>query len=114
MRRRRLLANAARVAALGTGCLLVASACADTTTSSASTGAVNALVRPDGAVYQRPVEPTAPDPLWVRIHKMTLLNKVRQLVVLSFSGPHPPTHLIDTVHPGGLIYFSGNLTSQTQ
>lgn len=59
-------------------------------------------------------DPQAPDPLWVRIHKMTLLNKVRQLVVPSFSGTRVPTGIIEGMHPGGLIYFSGNLTSQAQ
>jgi beta-N-acetylhexosaminidase len=45
---------------------------------------------------------------------MTLLDKVRQLMVLSFSGTGPPMRYIDALHPGGLIYFSNNLTSQSQ
>ncbi len=58
--------------------------------------------------------PDARDPIWVRIDKMSLTNKVRQLVVAGFSGTTVPTGLIDGLHPGGLIYFSGNMTSQAQ
>jgi len=63
---------------------------------------------------QQGVQPAASDPIWVRVNKMTLTNKVRQLMVPSFSGTQVPTGLIDGLHPGGLIYFSGNLTSQAQ
>lgn len=70
-----------------------------------------ASVRPDAG---EAAAPQTPDPLWVRIHKMSLLDKVRQLVVPSFSGTHAPVSLIQTMHPGGLIYFSENLTSQAQ
>ncbi len=73
-------------------------------------GAV-ASVRPDGG---EATAPQTPDPLWVRIHNMSLIDKVRQLVVPSFSGTQAPAKLIQTVHPGGLIYFSDNLTSQAQ
>jgi beta-N-acetylhexosaminidase len=45
---------------------------------------------------------------------MTLRNKVRQLMVLGFSGTRAPVRLIRRVHPGGLIYFSANLTSEPQ
>jgi beta-N-acetylhexosaminidase len=45
---------------------------------------------------------------------MTLLNKVRQLMVLTFGGTGVPYQRIDALHPGGLIYFSNNLTSQGQ
>ncbi len=45
---------------------------------------------------------------------MALPDKVRQLMVPSFSGTSVPTGLIDGLHPGGLIYFDDNLTSQTQ
>jgi beta-N-acetylhexosaminidase len=45
---------------------------------------------------------------------MTLLDKVRQLMVLSFSGTSLPKRTIDRLHPGGLIYFGDNLTSQAQ
>jgi beta-N-acetylhexosaminidase len=62
---------------------------------------------PDGAA-------AAPDPLWVRIHHMSLLDKVRQLIVPSFSGTRVPTSLVQRMHPGALIYFGGNLTSQAQ
>lgn len=63
---------------------------------------------------QQDPAPAATDPIWVRVHKMTLPNKVRQLMVPSFSGTQVPTGLIDGLHPGGLIYFSENLTSQAQ
>jgi beta-N-acetylhexosaminidase len=45
---------------------------------------------------------------------MTLRDKVRQLIVMAFSGTRAPVQLIRNVHPGGLIYFSGNLTSGPQ
>jgi beta-N-acetylhexosaminidase len=53
-------------------------------------------------------------PIWRRVHSMTLLNKVRQLMVLPFGGTGVPYRTIDALHPGGLIYFSNNLTSQDQ
>src|SRR5690349_6214830 len=53
-------------------------------------------------------------PIWQRVHSMTLLNKVRQLMVLPFGGTGVPYRTIDALHPGGLIYFSNNLTSQAQ
>ena len=112
----------ARVAALaGTGGLALA-ACAGTTTTvpedvpppAASAPSVGMAPGTAAAPYQAQVKPDAPDPIWVRIHKMTLINKVRQLVVPSFSGTQAPTGLVETMHPGGLIYFGGNLTSQAQ
>ena len=57
---------------------------------------------------------TAADPVWARVHAMTLADKVRQLMVPSFTGTSVPTGLIRGLHPGGLIYFSANLTSQAQ
>ncbi len=63
---------------------------------------------------QRRLSSDAPDPIWVRVHNMTLPNKVRQLMVPSFSGTQVPTGLIDGLHPGGLIYFGDNLTTQAQ
>lgn len=45
---------------------------------------------------------------------MSLRDKVRQLVVVGFSGTSAPTEVIRNLHPGGLIYFSGNLQSRGQ
>lgn len=55
-----------------------------------------------------------PDPIRRRVAAMTLRNKVRQLIVTSFGGTAAPTRLIRRVHPGGLIYFSGNLVDRDQ
>ncbi len=45
---------------------------------------------------------------------MSLRDRVRQLVVVGFGGSRAPTRMIHTLHPGGLIYFSSNLTSSKQ
>ncbi len=45
---------------------------------------------------------------------MSLRDKVRQLVVVAFSGTSAPTETIRNLHPGGLIYFSGNVQSRDQ
>jgi beta-N-acetylhexosaminidase len=95
-----------RPAALGLALLLGAGAAA---TSNLPSAAAQVHVVPDteGAALKQ-------DPLWVRIHHMSLVDKVRQLIVPSFSGTHAPTSLIQRTHPGALIYFGGNLTSQDQ
>ena len=53
-----------------------------------------------------------PDPITQRIARMSLRDKVRQLVVLGFGGRRAPVRLIRSVHPGGLIYFAPNLASK--
>jgi beta-N-acetylhexosaminidase len=100
---------AIRLAALAAASALVVATGAATTPDDQSM-AVTARVQPDATRSTS----QAPDPLWVRIHKMTLANKVRQLIVPSFGGTQAPTSLIEHLHPGGLIYFSGNLTTQAQ
>ncbi len=45
---------------------------------------------------------------------MTLREKARQLVVVGFAGTSAPTAVIRSLHPGGLIYFSANLSSRHQ
>jgi beta-N-acetylhexosaminidase len=45
---------------------------------------------------------------------MTLRDKVRQLLVLPFGGTSAPRELIRRFEPGGLIYFSDNLTGRDQ
>jgi beta-N-acetylhexosaminidase len=54
------------------------------------------------------------DPIRHRIAQMTLRDKVRQLVVMGFSGTRAPVDVIRNVQPGGLIYFSGNLSNPAQ
>lgn len=49
-----------------------------------------------------------------QVDAMTTADKVRQLMVPSFSGTQVPKGLIDGLHPGGLIYFGSNLTTQAQ
>ncbi len=104
-----------RTAALAAAAALAFTGVAGTTATTATTATARstsyeARIQPDVTGPKAP----APDPLWVRIHRMTLSNKVRQLIVPAFSGTTPPTSLIQTFHPGGLIYFGDNLTSQTQ
>jgi beta-N-acetylhexosaminidase len=106
-----------RAAALSAVLGLVVAACASTTVGGrpdavrAVSGAARVHARESSRSEPRPA---APDPIWARIHKMTLLNKVRQLIVASFSGTQAPVALIHRIHPGGLIYFGDNLTSQAQ
>ncbi len=45
---------------------------------------------------------------------MTLRDRVRQLLVVGFSGSRAPSKVISNLHPGGLIYFSGNLRNRHQ
>ncbi len=45
---------------------------------------------------------------------MSLREKAGQLLVVAFSGTEAPVQLIDALHPGGLIYFSDNLASDSQ
>lgn len=114
------VATGLRTVSVAAMCGLVLAACADTSPDGPVSGPV--ATRSPYPVLAKPVDPPsaeradpqAPDPLWVRIHKMTLIDKVRQLVVPSFSGTGVPTGIIEGMHPGGLIYFSGNLTSQAQ
>lgn len=54
------------------------------------------------------------DPISRRIAHMTLRDKVRQLIVMGFAGTTAPAQVLRNVHPGGLIYFSGNLKSRDQ
>jgi beta-N-acetylhexosaminidase len=55
-----------------------------------------------------------PDPIAQRLARMSLRDKVRQLVVLGFGGRQAPVRLIRNVHPGGLIYFAPNLATNAQ
>lgn len=107
-RRRTLLA----VAATATALLLAGCGAGPRAGDHADTHA--ALYRSAVSTQVSKSDSAAEDPIWVRIHKMSLIDRVRQLVVLGFSGTRAPTHLIQTMHPGGLIYFSQNLTSQSQ
>lgn len=103
--------TAARPAALAVACALALGVCAGT--SQAASHAPAASLQ----VYVQPDEGDGlakSDPLWVRIHRMSLIDKTRQLIVPSFSGTRVPATLIQRTHPGALIYFSGNLTSQDQ
>jgi len=45
---------------------------------------------------------------------MTLRDRARQLLVVGVSGTTAPTRLIETLHPGGLIYFTQNVASSSQ
>jgi len=45
---------------------------------------------------------------------MALRDRARQLLVVEFSGTTAPTRLIETLHPGGLIYFAPNVASSSQ
>ena len=45
---------------------------------------------------------------------MTLGEKVRQLLIVRFSGTSVPTRLIRSVRPGGVVYFADNLVDKDQ
>lgn len=45
---------------------------------------------------------------------MSLQEKAGQLMVVEFSGTKAPEDLIERIKPGGIIYFSENLTSDEQ
>lgn len=105
--------------------MVALAACAGTTPSSRPSDVPSPAVVPSPAATSTSVPgpatvarhkslPAASDPIWVRVHSMTLPNKVRQLMVPSFAGTQAPTGLINGLHPGGLIYFSDNLTTQAQ
>jgi beta-N-acetylhexosaminidase len=48
------------------------------------------------------------------VSRMTLRDKIGQLLVVSFAGKTAPTGIIRRLQPGGVIYFSDNLTTQSQ
>jgi beta-N-acetylhexosaminidase len=54
------------------------------------------------------------DPLDARMQAMTLRDRARQLLVVGFSGTTAPVRLVDSLHPGGLIYFEPNVASSSQ
>lgn len=76
------------------------------------------LPQPTGSTEptERASSPTVhrSDPIGERIGSMSLREKVRQLLVVGFSGTSAPTTLIRNRRPGGLIYFDGNLSSRDQ
>jgi beta-N-acetylhexosaminidase len=45
---------------------------------------------------------------------MTLRDKIGQLLVVSFGGTAAPADMLRRLQPGGVIYFSDNLTTQAQ
>lgn len=45
---------------------------------------------------------------------MSLQERVQQLLVVAFDGTTAPTDMIESLHPGGLIYFSPNAQSTSQ
>jgi beta-N-acetylhexosaminidase len=48
------------------------------------------------------------------LSRLTLADKVRQLLVVSFAGPAVPKAMIRRVRPGGVIYFADNLVDARQ
>src|SRR5581483_5967615 len=97
-----------RVLAVGVCTLAIASVAATTSTARHTPATLRAAQL---VVNTGPGHDAQPDqgPIWQRVHSMTLLNKVRQLMVLSFAGTGVPLHTIDALRPGGLIYFANNL-----
>jgi beta-N-acetylhexosaminidase len=67
-----------------------------------------------GAVSDATEARTPQDLVWERVARMSLADKIGQLIVPQFDGTTAPTQLIDELHPGGVIYFGANLTSQEQ
>jgi beta-N-acetylhexosaminidase len=65
-----------------------------------------------------PVSPgtvaTAGDRIARSVSRMTLRDKIGQLLVVSFGGTTAPAGMLRRLQPGGVIYFSDNLTTQSQ
>lgn len=78
------------------------------TSAPPSTPAVPSTVAPTRRADRRA------DPLDARVQAMTLRDRARQLLVVGVSGTTAPTRLIETLHPGGLIYFTQNVASSSQ
>jgi beta-N-acetylhexosaminidase len=55
-----------------------------------------------------------PDRVVQIVSRMTLRDKIGQLLVVSFAGTAAPTSMLRRLKPGGVIYFSSNLTTQSQ
>jgi beta-N-acetylhexosaminidase len=58
--------------------------------------------------------PSVIDPIALKLAHLRLRDKVRQLIVVGFGGSTAPEHIIRSLRPGGLIYFSPNLVSNDQ
>lgn len=67
-----------------------------------------------GAVTDTAEAHSVENEIWSRVVRMPLADKVGQLLVVDFAGTAAPSGLIDALHPGGVIYFGGNLVSQAQ
>jgi beta-N-acetylhexosaminidase len=48
------------------------------------------------------------------VSRMTLRDKISQLLVVPFAGTTAPAEMLRRLQPGGVIYFSDNLTTQSQ
>jgi beta-N-acetylhexosaminidase len=59
-------------------------------------------------------EGVRPDRIAQILSRMTLRDKIGQLVVVSFGGTTAPAGVLRRLQPGGVIYFADNLTTQTQ
>jgi len=99
------------VVALAVSCL--ATACGEATASPKATDDHRAAVFVDRSAGHDFVGARA-EPLGRRIARMSLRDRVRQLVVVGFGGTAAPARIIRSLHPGGLIYFSPNLVRDRQ
>jgi beta-N-acetylhexosaminidase len=61
-----------------------------------------------------PVDDGRPDRIAQMVSRMTLRDKIGQLLVVSFAGTAAPTRMLGRLKPGGVIYFSSNLTTHSQ
>jgi beta-N-acetylhexosaminidase len=104
-----------RLAVLTGACVLVLTAAAGTT-ASARPASPQPEATLTGFTESKPAvtEGSTGDPIRDRVNEMRLIDRVRSLMVLPFDGTAAPTGRIGSLHPGGLIYFSANLTSQAQ
>ncbi len=80
---------------------------------SGTTSSATRPTAPDSVIPTSRPEPQI-DPLDARVQAMTLRDRARQLLVVGFSGTTAPARLIDSLHPGGLIYFAPNVASSSQ
>jgi beta-N-acetylhexosaminidase len=58
--------------------------------------------------------PAAPNRVHQLLGELSLADKVRQLLVVSFAGTIVPSAMIRRVRPGGVIYFADNLVDAEQ
>ncbi len=125
-------ARGRRGLALATACLVLASCAADEATSRAARPDRHRGVRQstESSTATSPPPTTGPPSTTAQsppptpaggaesidrmVGAMSLRAKVRQLIVVQFTGTVPPLSALTRLRPGGVIYFSDNLVDAAQ